>query len=238
MTVAEMIKQTRTENNMTQEEYANKFYVSRQTVSSWENGRSMPELQTLIDICNTYHLSLDTLLNQDKKYVKKTSRIQMIYKKLKYIVPVVFVCIGIYMLYFGAWTMRNKAMISEYNQNVLSLGYVREGNVYKLYDGYITYHAGNQALPKLKWDFIYKNLSARYNDGEMIWNINFTAEDDIGYFNFGVNVDSEISGEITADEEISYTKTTGLAKSVLDKNQTQIEDIVKTMNHHWHVIYE
>lgn len=37
MTVAEMIKQTRTESHMTQEEYGLKFGVSRQTVSSWEN---------------------------------------------------------------------------------------------------------------------------------------------------------------------------------------------------------
>lgn len=37
MTVAEMIKKTRTEANMTQGEYGAKFGVSRQTVSSWEN---------------------------------------------------------------------------------------------------------------------------------------------------------------------------------------------------------
>lgn len=40
MTVAEMIKKTRTEANMTQGEYGAKFGVSRQTVSSWENGVS------------------------------------------------------------------------------------------------------------------------------------------------------------------------------------------------------
>ena len=57
MTVAEMIKKTRTEANMTQGEYGAKFGVSRQTVSSWENGRSLPDLQMLIDICNTYHVS-------------------------------------------------------------------------------------------------------------------------------------------------------------------------------------
>ncbi len=40
MTVAEMIKETRTSSNMTQEEYGLKLGVSRQTVSSWENGVS------------------------------------------------------------------------------------------------------------------------------------------------------------------------------------------------------
>ena len=71
MTVAEMIKKTRTEANMTQGEYGAKFGVSRQTVSSWENGRSLPDLQMLIDICNTYHVSLDKLLNEDKEFVEK-----------------------------------------------------------------------------------------------------------------------------------------------------------------------
>ena len=40
MTVGEMIKQTRIEANLTQEEYGLKFGVTRQTVSSWENERS------------------------------------------------------------------------------------------------------------------------------------------------------------------------------------------------------
>jgi len=71
MTVAEMIKETRTSSNMTQEEYGLKLGVSRQTVSSWENGRSMPDLQMLIDICNMYHISLDKLLNEDNKFVNK-----------------------------------------------------------------------------------------------------------------------------------------------------------------------
>lgn len=40
MTVAELIKKTRTDHNMTQEDYGQKFGVTRQTVSSWENGVS------------------------------------------------------------------------------------------------------------------------------------------------------------------------------------------------------
>ena len=54
MTIAEMIKKTRQDNNMTQEEYANKFGVTRQTVSSWENEKSMPDLQLIITICNLW----------------------------------------------------------------------------------------------------------------------------------------------------------------------------------------
>ena len=75
MTVAEMIKKTRTEANMTQEEYGSKFGVTRQTVSSWENERSLPDLQMLIDICNTYHVSLDKLLNIVVQLSRQKSKI-------------------------------------------------------------------------------------------------------------------------------------------------------------------
>ena len=77
MTVAEMIKKTRTEANMTQGEYGAKFGVSRQTVSSWENGRSLPDLQMLIDICNTYHVSLDMLENQ-KSYERGLDDLKLV----------------------------------------------------------------------------------------------------------------------------------------------------------------
>lgn len=238
MTVAEMIKKTRTDDNLTQEEYANKFYVSRQTVSSWENGRSMPELQTLIDICNAYQMSLDALLNGDRNYVKKTSRIQKVFRKSKYIIPMILVLVCAYFIYYGAWSTTNQKMINEYNEKVQSLGYMREGKVFKIHDGNITYQAGNQDLPKYKWDFINKSLSARYRDDAMIWNINFTGENGIGYFYFQVNVDSSISGEISKEDEITYTEINGLADSVVQNNKPQIEKIVRTMNHHWHAIYD
>ena len=88
MTVAEMIKETRTSSNMTQEEYGLKLGVSRQTVSSWENGRSMPDLQMLIDICNMYHISLDKLLNEDNKFVNKID----FYRRIGKILKIVSMC--------------------------------------------------------------------------------------------------------------------------------------------------
>lgn len=238
MTIAEMIKKTRTENNLTQEEYANKFHISRQTVSSWENGKSIPELQTLIDICNTYHMSLDELLNEDRNYVKITSKIQKLFQKMKYVVPMLGILLCAFLIYYGAWNARNVTMVNEYKNKVLSLGYVKEGKIYKIQDGNVTYMTGNQELPKLKWDFIYKVLFAHYEDDERIWDINFTAEDGIGYFNFQVNVDSAISGEISEEGEIHYTEISGVADSVLENYQSQIEKMVQTMNRHWHVIYD
>ena len=58
------------ERNMTQEDFANIFHVTRQTVSNWENEKSYPDLQTLIRISNEFCVSLDTILKTN--YVKSS----------------------------------------------------------------------------------------------------------------------------------------------------------------------
>ena len=46
------------------------FHVTRQTVSNWENEKSYPDLQILIDISNRFDISLDVLIKEDVKMVK------------------------------------------------------------------------------------------------------------------------------------------------------------------------
>ena len=129
MTVAEMIKETRTSSNMTQEEYGLKLGVSRQTVSSWENGRSMPDLQMLIDICNMYHISQDKLLNEDNKFVNKID----FYRRIGKILKIVSMCLGIgiviYMLAFARWKIVAADKNEAFANNVKELGFVLEDGV-------------------------------------------------------------------------------------------------------------
>ena len=70
MNLAAQISNIRKEQTLTQEEFAALFYVTRQTVSNWENGKSYPDLQTLIAISNHFEISLDTLLKEDTKMVQ------------------------------------------------------------------------------------------------------------------------------------------------------------------------
>ncbi|TYS50985.1 helix-turn-helix transcriptional regulator [Bacillus infantis] len=65
------IKKLRAENNLTQEQLAEKLQVSRSTISSWETGRSYPDLEMVIGICDSFNVSLDFLLREDEKMVKK-----------------------------------------------------------------------------------------------------------------------------------------------------------------------
>lgn len=62
MQLSKKIKICRQENKLTQEDFAQSLNVSRKTVSGWENGRSFPDITTLIRISDVYNISLDILL--------------------------------------------------------------------------------------------------------------------------------------------------------------------------------
>ena len=47
---------------MSQDEFADKIYVSRQTVSNWETGKNYPDINSLILMSETFGVSVDTLL--------------------------------------------------------------------------------------------------------------------------------------------------------------------------------
>ncbi len=62
MEFKDQIYKIRKELNMTQEEFADIFHVSKQTVQKWENGNMYPEISKLIEISKRFDVSLDTLL--------------------------------------------------------------------------------------------------------------------------------------------------------------------------------
>ena len=69
MEISTCIKDVRTKMNMTQEDFAEELGVTRQTVSSWENGKSYPDILSIIKISNMSNISLDKMLKEDEKLV-------------------------------------------------------------------------------------------------------------------------------------------------------------------------
>lgn len=78
MDISNQILNIRKEEKLTQEEFGKLFYVTRQTVSNWENGKTYPDLQTLVDISNQFEISLDLLLKGDSKMVKVIDKERML----------------------------------------------------------------------------------------------------------------------------------------------------------------
>ncbi|WP_275126100.1 helix-turn-helix domain-containing protein [Staphylococcus equorum] len=55
----------RKEHQLTQEQLSEQLNVSRQTVSAWENNRYLPDIEIIVHIAKTFHLSLDDLILGD-----------------------------------------------------------------------------------------------------------------------------------------------------------------------------
>lgn len=67
MSFGEKLLNLRTKYNLSQEALAYKLGVSRQAVSKWELGPSLPETESIISISDLFHVSLDYLLKDDPK---------------------------------------------------------------------------------------------------------------------------------------------------------------------------
>lgn len=76
MSLGENLQFLRKQQNMTQEQLAEMLNVSRQSVSKWESDGSFPETDKIIQICDMFHCSMDTLLrgSMEEVSVEDTAR--------------------------------------------------------------------------------------------------------------------------------------------------------------------
>lgn len=63
--VGTQIKKYRSDRGFSQEELAEKVYVSRQTVSNWETGKNYPDIHSLLLLSSLFNVSLDQLIKGD-----------------------------------------------------------------------------------------------------------------------------------------------------------------------------
>lgn len=71
MELGQRIKEYRSALQMTQEELAEKMFVSRQTISNWENDKSYPDIHSLLMLSNLFDVSLDNLVKGDIETMKE-----------------------------------------------------------------------------------------------------------------------------------------------------------------------
>ncbi len=65
--IGEFLKILRKENNLTQEELADKMNVSRRTVSRWETGSNLPDLSILVELADLYDVDMREIFNGERK---------------------------------------------------------------------------------------------------------------------------------------------------------------------------
>ncbi len=98
MSLGEQIRKRRSELDMTQEQLADKLFVSRSTVSNWEINRNYPDIKLLISLSDALGISLDSLLKENHNVVdsiaydtnEKKKNAKLV-KMLKILVVVLFI---------------------------------------------------------------------------------------------------------------------------------------------------
>ena len=70
--VSKLIKESRKKLNLTQEKFAQKYNVTPQAVSKWENGKNLPDINVLKEICDKYNLNINDFL--EGKSVKNNNK--------------------------------------------------------------------------------------------------------------------------------------------------------------------
>lgn len=71
MEIKNQIRAYRSQLGMSQEELGEAVYVTRQTVSNWETGKSYPDIQSLLRLSSLFGISLDQLIKGDVEQIKE-----------------------------------------------------------------------------------------------------------------------------------------------------------------------
>ena len=69
MEMQEMLKKLRENNNLTQEQMAERLMVTRQAISRWENGETQPNTETLKLLSREFNVSINTLLGSPRQLI-------------------------------------------------------------------------------------------------------------------------------------------------------------------------
>ena len=67
MNFGQKLQTARMNMNLTQQKLADDFFITRQTISSWENDNSYPDIMTLIKLSDYFGFSIDEILREDKQ---------------------------------------------------------------------------------------------------------------------------------------------------------------------------
>ena len=84
MELGKQIKKHRQEVQLSQEELAERVYVSRQTISNWENDKSYPDVNSLVLLSETFQISLNNLIKGDIEVMKDVIQKEEIEKMNRY----------------------------------------------------------------------------------------------------------------------------------------------------------
>ena len=116
MSLGKQILKLRKENKMSQEDFSEIFNVTRQTVSSWENEKSYPDIETLVRISDKFNISLDILIKGDNKMIQDVTKKMKNHKVFKIVIFVLVIVLLSSGLIFYLVNAKNREEIAKLNE--------------------------------------------------------------------------------------------------------------------------
>lgn len=110
MEIGTQIRKYRSAQELSQEELAERIYVTRQTISNWENGKSYPDIHSLLLLSSLFHVSLDQLVKGDieimkqeinKEAVEKFNRLSNVFAILSAACIIAFIPLVVFLKLYG-----------------------------------------------------------------------------------------------------------------------------------------
>ena len=218
MNIGTKMIEIRKQKNMTQEDFAKIFHVTRQTVSNWENEKSYPDLQTLVQISNEFNVSLDTMLKENMNMVKKIDN----YKIYKKIFIGLIACILAAGVITGIYIGICKAQHNRMYDKVENAGFKKEmtADFIEKYQGYyaltendIDYLVEPKSIGKYELDTDKFTLTARKGDMDITISIDENRKIYLALY----------PGEIEIDEKGSVINT---SKKLTDVQKEHMNDLL------------
>lgn len=126
MKIGDKLKNARLKKSMTQEEVAEKLFVSRQSISNWENNKTYPDIGNVIALSDLYQISLDELLKGSDNFMKhleESTNIVESNKKLIFIIVIALIEM-IVMALFTEFLPEKVFLISIFSLAVIVTGLV------------------------------------------------------------------------------------------------------------------
>ncbi|MEQ0487684.1 helix-turn-helix transcriptional regulator [Anaerococcus murdochii] len=126
MKIGDKLKNARLKKSMTQEEVAEKLFVSRQSISNWENNKTYPDIGNVIALSDLYQISLDELLKGSDNFMKhleESTNIVESNKKLIFIIVIALIAM-IIMALFTEFLPEKVFLISIFSLAVIVTGLV------------------------------------------------------------------------------------------------------------------
>ena len=185
--IGKFILELRKKNNLTQKEFAEKFGVTFQAVSKWENGKNIPDIAILKQICEEFNIDINEILDV-KTNIKKEEITKKDNSKYFYIIPlIVLILILIVIIILGI--NNNKKLDNGFEFKTIEAN-CENFNIY----GNMAYNSNNSYLSISKVEYCGNNDDNIYTNIDCnLYEVDDDVEKKIG--ECGYKTDDEITLE-------------------------------------------